>query len=1398
MTKIKNTKKGMAKKTLSMSLVVAMLATSNVPVWAAEFSAGEDAVVTSDAETPAVDTADEFTDDASAQAAVVDEAPAVEDTSADVATAADKTGLAVTLVNEDGKVALGNVANVKATIQSGIASSFTSDKSWPSTGEKASGAETRTRARVDWAVDGGAVVSNYFYNDETSVNIPDSIKAAATIGKTVTVKAYIETVNTRRIIANSYRWGDTTSTSAETVSFKVIGNSAADYCASTPLSAEWGTKLSDVAVNPTMQYGASYENGAWYKNGQKVDADYTTTQADITSTFEYKVALKNTGSDFDGAEVTAATLAIIGKSAASISTVAWSGFSTEVANNGTLSCDYDGNAHQITIDHITATNGDKISDAKLKYTYTRDGAETTDFTSAGTITVTATVVEAGVLAENTIITTTLTIKGTDISKNNAATLTTNPLVYNKAHNYLNLSGKTGDALAEAVKEAGIVVEKDGKTLTCGEDYTITAVTLKNEVGAEKVQVTVNGIGNYTGSIVKKLDITAADVSKATVVDIPDQPYSGNQIKPAVTVTVNGETLVANTDYTVEYSNNVNVGKDATVTITGKGNYTGTITKTFEITSISLANLKKAIEGDLEWKGTKNNVPGTGYDYTGKAIDPIKDAYGCKSANAVWMKGRDFSVTYVPQNTNSGDVKVVLTGINNYAGQTAEVNFKINQVNISKVKADLSNVTYSPDLDKKKDEIKAGLKVTYKDTELVEKQDFTIDNISISGKKIYLTLTGIKNFTGTTTVSADVTAKDISTVILPKIDAQKYTGSEIKVIIDGNNGLKLTSGSDTLAEKLALKDGETTLKSSDYYIINVENNTKVGTATINLGGKGNYTGKVSLSFPIVDQELNGTIVDGTTKSTILGDVKYKYSDASTIKGITYTGLKVMDENGKDITDKCDITYSDNKAVGTATITATGKDGFKFNAVNTFRITPAKLTGKLALKKSSFDYTGEEIKPEYTFTAKDGDYTLVEGTDYKVEYENNVNAVNSSSTKKPTVKVTGLGNYAGTTDDGKEITITMPFTIKPVTLTTTDIVANDVAYASGIPVKANVVITNSKSGKALVEGTDYKVTITKGGTNVGPAEAKIELTETGKQNYVLADTIATVKFNVTAFDLSKATISEITDQTVTGEQIKPTVVVMNGSVRLVEGYDYEVTYGDNKEVGEGTVTIKALNSNKNYTGSQTVKFNIVEKAAEVGQAMIADVKVSGNTVTPILSGDVDGAVGYDYVLATEENTTDGRIDISKNILSTHTNFYYVPEGTYYVYCHAWKRGEDGKKVFGEWSNIKEVKVEATTPSTPTITSVKVKGSTVTVTYTESENATGYDVVLGTSVKKVNGERRPVEYGKLVKKNVEEGTVEVTFTNVPAGTYYAGLHAYNRTSANASKVFSKWSNHKTARVK
>ena len=84
------------------------------------------------------------------------------------------------------------------------------------------------------------------------------------------------------------------------------------------------------------------------------------------------------------------------------------------------------------------------------------------------------------------------------------------------------------------------------------------------------------------------------------------------------------------------------------------------------------------------------------------------------------------------------------------------------------------------------------------------------------------------------------------------------------------------------------------------------------------------------------------------------------------------------------------------------------------------------------------------------------------------------------------------------------------------------------------------------------------------------------------------------------------------------------------------------------------------------------------------------------------------------------------------------------------------------------------------------------------TKSSNADGYDVVLGTSTKKVSGETRPVEYGTLVKKNIKGNTVTATFKNVKKGTYYAGLHAFNRTAEDGKKVFGQWSNVKKVTVK
>ena len=351
-------------------------------------------------------------------------------------------------------------------------------------------------------------------------------------------------------------------------------------------------------------------------------------------------------------------------------------------------------------------------------------------------------------------------------------------------------------------------------------------------------------------------------------------------------------------------------------------------------------------------------------------------------------------------------------------------------------------------------------------------------------------------------------------------------------------------------------------------------------------------------------------------------------------------------------------------------------------------------------------------------------------------------------------------------------------------------NNVEYAGGLAVEPQVVILDAK-GNRLTQGVDYTVETSvtevtpdgstlaggfvtikgKGAYVVGTKTTGANNTVTVTPNYTKDASINpenSLTWKVTKKDFANTTISVDKDNNVT---------VMNGTV-VVPSSEYDVKISDDGK----KVTVTAKADSKNYTGSK----EITVESAKVGQPMISNVVVKGNVATPVLSGDVDGAVGYDYVIATEEDYANGRVDISKNILKTNTNFYYVQKGTYYAYCHAWKRDANGKKVFGEWSNLYKFTVTATTPST------------VTVTYTKSADATGYDVVLGSSVKSVNGEKRPVDFGELVKKNVKGNTVTVTFKNVPAGTYYAGLHSFNRTSEDGKKVFSKWSNAKKVTVK
>ncbi len=209
------------------------------------------------------------------------------------------------------------------------------------------------------------------------------------------------------------------------------------------------------------------------------------------------------------------------------------------------------------------------------------------------------------------------------------------------------------------------------------------------------------------------------------------------------------------------------------------------------------------------------------------------------------------------------------------------------------------------------------------------------------------------------------------------------------------------------------------------------------------------------------------------------------------------------------------------------------------------------------------------------------------------------------------------------------------------------------------------------------------------------------------------------------------------------------------------------------------------------------NLTKAAGElqlVGIPVIESVKVSGNKATVKLTGEAENAEGYDYVIGKKDCITTGNYaDVRKN-KGTATKFSYVQKGTYYAYCHAWKK-VNGKKVFSAWSAPYKFTVKVTTVSAPKILSVKVNGRTVTVTLKNGKGIAGVDTVLGKTTVKDQYGKYPSEY-ELVSKN--KTTTTIIFKNVPKGTYYVGAHAFKRYGSSKSKVFGKWSNIKKVVVK
>lgn len=283
----------------------------------------------------------------------------------------------------------------------------------------------------------------------------------------------------------------------------------------------------------------------------------------------------------------------------------------------------------------------------------------------------------------------------------------------------------------------------------GVEYTVSYEN-NSQVGTGKVIIT--GIGNYTGTKTVTFKIVQRDITSAQVAKLNNLAYTGAKLTPAVTLTDLGKTLVKDTDYTLTYANNANVGT-ATVTIRGKGNYSGTKTTTFNIVPQSISKVKVAKIADQK--------------YTGKSILPaitVTNGITKMSAN------RDYTVTY-SANKNPGKAKAVIKGTGNYTGSKTVYFY------IAPAKAQLASATStsakSMKLKWKKDSKATGYEIYYA----------TKANFSKSSRKV---VTISKNKTTSKTIKK---LKSNKTYYV-KIRSYKKVGSK-KIYGDWSNTLRVT-------------------------------------------------------------------------------------------------------------------------------------------------------------------------------------------------------------------------------------------------------------------------------------------------------------------------------------------------------------------------------------------------------------------------------------------------------------------------------------------------------------------------------------------------------------------------------------------------------------------------------
>lgn len=521
---------------------------------------------------------------------------------------------------------------------------------------------------------------------------------------------------------------------------------------------------------------------------------------------------------------------------------------------------------------------------------------------------------------------------------------------------------------------------------------------------------------------------------------------------------------------------------------------------------------------------------TAKTYTGKAQT---QSITVKYRNKTLKNGKDYTVSY-QNNINAGTAYVIIKGKGSYSG-TVKRSFTIKPAIIYKQCTfyKIASQYYTGSQIKPVPKIKNGT------TTLKNGTDFTLtyqNNVNKGTAKVYIK--GKGNYSGSCSLTFSITARPVSTLKIT-VPSVTYNGKAQKPAVTVKyNNYKFKNGTD--------------------YTLSYKNNTKIGTATVTVKGKGKLSGTKSVTFKINAKPIKNAVITYNNSLTYNGStlspaVTVKYGNATLKKNTDYT-----------------VAYSNNVNAGTGTITITGKGIYGGSVKKTFTIKKLGISASAVSGTGNKVYTGSSIKP--VPAVKVGGRTLKNGTDFTVSYKNNTEPGTA------TLKVTGKGNYSGS--------VSKTFKITARAINDVEVTVPDTVF-TGEQVRPDVVV--SYGSYQFINNSDYTLSF-KDNVNIGTASVVV----TGK-NHLSGS--RTVTFPIEKADISSTEIA-VKNATFTGSAVKSGVDVRLGNVTLKEGTHYTLSYKNNVNAGTAQVTISGKGS---LEGAVTKDFTIAK--ADISKASIS---------------------------------------------------------------------------------------------------------------------------------------------------------------------------------------------------